>query len=673
MFFLFNNLFAQSTINNFGISEFINSYSGYTKFSLIDFDQDGTKDLILYGNNHKNFVLHRGLKDSTFSKPIKKFFFFPIDDFKWLTKTKSGEDYYLFVSRNKRLIGLVSFTRSNSLQLLNSIEFNSYPSSIKIVDLNKNGKNEALVFGNNFDGIQHISNNGYRLENYELNNESVYSDIILKDFNQDDLVDLIVIDVIKNSISFLENADFNGFVPVREIQFEDNLISITSLEINKDNFSDLIVAKENGLEFLFGDSVYSYIDRSIFKTPITGPPIIIADLYKDSFYDLAKINHLDDQLVIYSNIDKEEESINIEFNGISDINVLKKKNSNSLIVLSKTGKILNLSSQKYNAKSFSFVLGGSPDKLEFLSFKDSSYSNIFIGNSKDNSISIIKFDSSDVFSELEKKTLLNSYSDFSISKMGNLIACYTFNNRLIEIVSNIQSEPTLYNSEFVYTSHEIENLIVDKDNSIQVLELSENELFHESIIKKNGRYFPKEIFSIDTQVVKSQILGSGEIYYWVRTANNYEFKKSVLGNPEPILNITSNALNANILILPESNGSSNLITIIADKLSEKVFLVNDNKIQQFNSNKGNIAKNIKNEKYIKYYNFGTQQKMILSYDKPQRKVFQYLIDDKEKTIVLRKSFEDIDLNDYFVQRFNDKMHLIYSDNTNNCLTFKVLD
>ena len=303
----------------------LNTYSGYTKFSFVDFDQDGVKDLILYGNNQKNFVIHRGFRDSTFSKPIRKFFFFPIDDFKWLTKTKSGTDYYLFVSRNKRLIGLVSFTNSFSLQLLNSIEFNSYPSSIKIVDLNKNGKNEALIFGNNFNGIQHITNNGYKLENFELNIENVYSDIILQDFNQDDLEDLIAVDVIKNSISFLENNEFSGFVPIREIEFDESLFSIEVLDYNNDNFTDLIVAKENGLEILLGDSVYSYTKQSEFKTPFTSSQFILADLNKDSTYDLFKINSLGDQLVMYSNIFKEKEPINIEFGGISFIKFSKRK------------------------------------------------------------------------------------------------------------------------------------------------------------------------------------------------------------------------------------------------------------------------------------------------------------------------------------------------------------
>ncbi len=106
--------------------------------------------------------------------------------------------------------------------------------------------------------------------------------------------------------------------------------------------TDLIVAKENGLEILFGDSVYSYTKRSEFITQFTSPQFIIADLYKDSNFDLVNINKLEDQLIIYSNMVNTTDPINIEFNGLSYISILKKKNSNSLVVLSKKGKILIL-------------------------------------------------------------------------------------------------------------------------------------------------------------------------------------------------------------------------------------------------------------------------------------------------------------------------------------------
>ncbi len=75
------------------------------------------------------------------------------------------------------------------------------------------------------------------------------------------------------------------------------------------------------------------------------------------------------------------------------------------------------------------------------------HSKIFIGNSRNNSISIVNYDSAENFAELENKTLLNSFSDFSVSPNASLIACYTLKNRLIEIVSNSKNEVNSTNPE----------------------------------------------------------------------------------------------------------------------------------------------------------------------------------------------------------------------------------
>ena len=345
-----------------------------------------------------------------------------------------------------------------------------------------------------------------------------------------------------------------------------------------------------------------------------------------------------------------------------------------MVALSKKGKILYLSSIKKRAKSFSFITGGIPNKLEYLSRRDSLNSKIFIGNSKDNSITIINYDSAENFTELENKTLSNPYSDYSVSQNGSLIACYTLKDRLIEIASNEKNEINYNNPEFIYSSYEIDDLIIDKQNSIQALELFEHELFHEFIIKKNGRYLSKEIFSIDTQVVKTKILANGDIYYWTQNISAFEFKRSLLGNPQSLLKTTSeNSLNPKIMILPENTGKNDLITLFSDDSKEKIFLVNGNNVQLYKSNKKLISSNSSGDNIVKYFNLGRQNRMIFIYDQLQRKIYQYTLDENNKLIILRKSIEDIDLNDYFVQRFNNKMYLIYSDKIKNCLTFKVLN
>lgn len=673
--FLFSNLFSQSTLNNFGASEFVKTYSGYSKFTLIDYDNDGVKDLFLYGSNTKSFVIHRGLKDSTFAGPIKKFFFFPIDDIKWLTKTKKGDDYYIFVSRNKRLAGLVSFTNSYSLQLLHTIEFNSYPSSIKIADLNDNGTNEALIYGNNFNGIQHLRNKGFKIETKEINDENVFSDLTIKDFNQDGVMDIVATDILKNTITFLENSEVNGFVQVREIELEENLFSLQVIDYDNDSFNDLVISKENGLDIFLGDSVNSYSNKMEFNTSFTPEPFIITDIYEDSFLDLVSINNLDDQLVLFSNIYKNENPIKIKFDGISDVNLLVKKNKKSLLALSKKGRILIINSAKKWGKTFSYSLGGTPANINNISWIDSSYSKIFINNSADNEIDILTLDSLGVFSEIGFKSVLNPFSNFSISSNGNIIVCYTAKNRLLEINSSGVEDKINNNPNFIYSYYPIENVIVDNQNTIQVMELYQNELFHESIIKKNGKYISKEIFSIDSSVIKSQIVTNSQIYYWTKNKNQYQFKESISGNIKLLLNIIDNdSTNKSIKIIQNrSNSNIDVVTIFSDGKKDDLYLWSDYKLKLYKSNSKILPDdNLKNN-FVQYYSPTREKKLLFVYNPVDRKMLEYNLSDEMNTVVLRKTIEGIDLDDYFINSYFNKMYLIYSDKIKNCLTFRILD
>lgn len=673
--FLFSNLFSQSTLNNFGVSEFVKTYSGYSKFTLIDYDKDGVKDLFLYGSNTKSFVIHKGFKDSTFGGPIKKFFFFPIDDIKWLTKTKKGEDYYIFVSRNKRLAGLVSFTNSYSLQLLHSVEFNSYPSSIKIADLNDNGTNEALIYGNNFNGIQQLRNKGFKIETKEINDENVFSDLTIKDFNQDGLIDIVATDILKNTITFLENSEENGFVQVREIELEENLFSLQVIDYDDDSFNDLVVSKENGLEIFFGDSVNSYSNKTKINTSFTPEPFIISDIYEDSIFDLVSINNLNDQLVLFSNIYENENPIKIEFNGISDVNLLTKKNKKSLLALSKKGRILILNSAKKWGKSFSYSFGGLPTNIDNISWKDSSHSKIYINNSADNEIDVLTLDSLGSFSKLGLKSVLNPFTNFNISSNGNIIVCYTAKNRLLEINSNRVEDKANNNPNFIYSYYPIENVIIDNENTIQVMELFQNELFHESIIKKNGKYISKEIFSIDSSVIKSQIVTNSQIYYWTKNKNQYQFKESLSGSIKLLVNVLDkDSTNKTIKILKNKFiSNTDVATIISDEKKANLYLWSGNQIKLYKSSSKILPNDKLKDNFVQYFSPSKKKKLLFVYNPIKLKMLEYSLNDDLNTVVLRKTIEGIDLDDYFIKSYFNKMYLIYSDKVKNCLTFRILD
>jgi hypothetical protein len=675
IFFGFINLPSQTQLNNFGISDIINTHSGYTKFTFLDYNKDGIEDLFLFGNQGKSFVIHKGLKDSTFSGPIRKFFFFPIDDIKWLTKSANGEDYFIFVSRNKRLAGLVSFTRNYSLQLLHTIQFNSYPSSITITDFDNDGKNEALVYGNNFNGIVIITNDGYRLESEPLLQQNVFSDLLLFDFNQDEIDDLVAVDVLNNTITFLENSEISGFISGREIALDKSPYSLQSFDHNIDDFTDLIIAKEGGLEIFFGDSVYSYANSVDYTFSFTPDNFLLTDFNLDNKKDLVAINKLEDQVVLFSDYEAKSDPLNIEFDGIADIKLLDKDHLNSLVALSSEGEIQILSNKNMWPTTFSWSVGGKPNKLKFVEQKDSLFSYLLVNNTTDNSINIVQLDSSGNFINFENNPLLNYFSEFKNFQNLDQFIGYSKQNRLLEIISKDKIEQNSNNPIYLYTKYPIKQLMIDDENNIQLLEVDKNNLFHETIIQTEEKFSSDKIVFIDSSVVTSYMNASEQIYYWAHNDSTYSFNRLSNGENQRLINLVDNdsSFGAALILEDQSITKDILITIFSSDQNEVVYLVTDDKVQTYKSRTMLIDNNRLTEQSMKFYSSTFAKKTLFIHNVTQSKIDIFEFDDKKNLLTLSNTIEAVNMNDYFVNKFYDKTYLVYTNNDNNCITFKVLN
>jgi hypothetical protein len=670
----FPNLYSQTLLNNFGISSFVKTYPGYTDFIYLDYNKDGIRDLLLYGNQEKNFVLHNGLQDSTYANAQKKFFFFPINDIKFLNKSKNGEDYFIFVSRNKRIAGLVSFTPSYSLQLLNTIEFNSYPSSINIVDLDKDGKNEALIYGNNFDGIVKVSNEGFKLVPETIYSESVYSDITSFDFNQDELDDLICVDVLNNSISFLENYELNGFSKSREILSEDVFHSLQKVDINQDDFFDLVLVKEKGLEVFLGDSVYSFADSYNINTSVKPDKFVFTDLNLDDKLDLVYMSRFDNQLVLNSDFSEEKSTINYTISGLTDFRINKKFSTNSLLLLSKKGKIQRITSKNRWSKKFNFSIGGQPNLVKYAKWKDSEISYFLIQNEVDNSVNQIKMDSKGNLVNLTNYSFLNNFTDFTFTnKLNNLIG-YSKQARLIEIVNLSSDDKINYNQHYLYTTYPIIDFEIDINNDFKILETNKNKIYFETISKNENKYVLGKMNFIDSMVTNSKMISQNLIYYWQLKKNKYSFIKSTVDSKKELisLNLENDSIPKSSIIYDKSDVANSVVTIFNDGKTEKVFLVKNDKVQTYKSNIRLFNESQQKDKDIKLYNKLLGPKTLMVYKPLQKRILFLEFDDKKNLLQLTNSVEAIEINDYFVNQFFGKKYLVYSDNFNNCISFRVL-
>ncbi len=675
VFFIpFISNYAQTFLNNFGFTEFVKTYPGYSKFTLVDFNQDGIKDLFLFGNQGKSFVIHEGIQDSTFSEAVKKFFFYPIDDFKWLTKSEAGDDYYIFVSRNKRLAGLVSFTKSYSLRLLNTIEFNSYPSSITITDLNGNGKNEALIYGNNFNGIEIVRSNGYLLNSKPLITEDVFNDVVILDFNQDENDDIVAIDVLNNNLTFFENTELLEFVVNREILFEESIFSIEKIDFNSDGFSDIAVVKDGGLNILKGDSVYSYSDQSSFSLEFTPDKIIISDFNLDKKNDLVASNKIENQLLFASDPQNNNNWIRFNLNAITDIKTFSKSKTKFLIALTKEGEFQIISARDGWGESFSYKVGGIPNKLYSSKKKDPNISILLIENQMDNAIDILEIDSKGRFTYLETTTFFNNFERFRFTPSFSNIIGYNSKKRLLEIISTTDVNLAKTHN-YIYTKHPIEHFNVGSDEKLNIAEIKDGKLFFEIISNHNGIYESDTLVFIDSLVSKAVLNKSNNIYYWKNDKSVLNLNKFSNGLKKQIHTVAlkDSIVYNSIILNDELSETGQLITIIANDIDERIFLIKDDKATRYTKNfKYSVDKNYTN-RIFKFYSSILGKKYFIEYHKEKNRFRFFEFDDKNLFIVPVKTIDAVKCNDYFVSKYFGKTYIVFTNSENNTLRFEALD
>lgn len=671
-FIITNSVSAQIELNNFGVTNKLKTHLGYTKFFVIDYNNDDQKDLFLFGNQEKSFVLHKGLKDSTFSEAVRKFFFFPIDDFKWLNKSATGDDYYIFASRNKRLVGLVSFTKSYSLQLLNTIQFDSYPSSIRITDFNKDGKNEALIFGNNFNGLKLIRNEGYKLYSETLLEQSLFNDLVIMDFNQDENDDIILIDVLNNSIKFLENSEDNYFVTSREINKEETILTIDGIDFDEDGFKDLIIGNEKGIEILEGDSVYSFSSSGSIKNEYPVDNFIISDFNTDNKFDLALINKSAGSLDITFNFDSDMEKLEYPFAGISDFKILRKQDKSLLLSLSDNGYFKILSNINNYGKDFAFSAGSSANKITLYNSETNS-PNLVFNTSIDNYVSLLNITSNAEIKTLYQTQLLQNYSEFACTQDMQTIIGFDLGSRLLEFVSvNKNRDKELMRLQsFVYTEFPIMNLVVDSENVIQILEREKKELYNSLIKKVDGNYQNSVHTLIDSNVVDAFIKRNGNILYWKNKNQKLYFKSFANGEYKNIIEYALTDTSKIQTFIQGDKHSSLIFTYFKIGNTVKFYILEKDKISEFALNEKKNVQLIKGN--IQIFTDSDDKKFLYAYNNELFELNIFEIEKGKKLLSHYNTFEGISINDYFIDRILGKSYLVYTSSENSSVNFKVMN
>ncbi len=472
------------------------------------------------------------------------------------------------------MIGLSSFTDYGTLLLLNELNLDGYPSYLLIADVDADGTNEAILSGENFNGITIISEDKFVLKGRKIFENRVFSSPVILDLDYDSYPDIAAFDILNNSLVFLINDRTGNFKIIRSLAVEGVLDNIKVFDFNKDHYDDLITSSPGGVSIFYGDSVSSFNNQAFIETPSQPGDIEIGDFNSDKLPDISFFSKESREL--YLIIQKSEADHFFDpillsvFPEGEDLTKIKTGNVEKLALLNNNGKIALIKRMKGIQDSSVLKMGGIPNFIRFFNMDFKQKPDILFVDDWNNTLNILRNFGQENWRNYFTFKLSGKYSNFyldnSSSSTLNVFA-YSDRSRLIEKVGISFNENNAHRSKF-YTKGSIYDLKYKKEESLNsdkltVLSSSQKELLRENILMNGDQFSSISIDSIDSDVVDAVFSSSqnDNLYYWVKSGNSLFFKK---------FNTSAGNLNREILYKIELSNESK-VQVITIPLRSKIF------------------------------------------------------------------------------------------------------
>lgn len=672
IFLLASSLFAQIPLNGFCRVEQIDVPRNFYEFRLIDIDEDDNDEIILFGSPEKRFVVI-DRSDNGYSV-APKFFFFPVSDFGFFNSLEPLGNFYFFVSEKTRKMGLTSFTKKGSMILLNQKSLDSYPAKFLIGDIDKDDKNEAVIFGNNFNGLSVVEQNNYKVLESKIIKNKIFSDLNFIDLDYDGYPDLVGIDLIANSVVLLMNDNNGNYKITRTIPFERDIKNLFTFDFNGDGFTDITVSEENSVAVLFGDSVSSFTERAAIEVPESIEKYRFEDLNGDANPDLIYIDaNRKDCRILLSTGKGFAEPLMLTNGKVFTGSHNEASDSSSLYLISPEGKFYSYSKFELT-DSVSVKIGGAIDKLYAEKIGKFDFPVFYFIDSYDNTLKILTGNSPDYFAGLYSDDLAEKHNRVDLYRNSDLkyeFHCYSEKGRLVEIL-NRNIPGTEVKREAVYTSFPILKVISQTDSSISVLEQNKDSLLIENFYRINEHFVNSDVELVDTGFVGKVTFSKSKdlFFYFTKTENGYFFKKYP-GNysvevTDFFVNPDSAFIQATMILNHVKNES---LHVLGGKSKTTYVLIAGKKSKELRG-EDDMIPIAKNNDDLKFYGNNKNKAYIYLYDDESHYVYGAEIDKRRKNILFTKITEMKNPGNFLIEKLGKSKYLIYSDTLNNTINFK---
>ncbi len=378
-FFLSQELFSQIPINGFCKYNSFAVNSDFNSLLTLNYNDDSYTDLLLFSPYSKEITTLTGLVNGGFAEPKTSKIPYQITNIQSLIEKNKVVKRYAFTSRENMRAGIYSFTSDGRAVLSGSVLFKSYPENISTADANQNGKDEILVSGSAFNGLSILSQTDHGLKEKKIIENTNFSEAVFADLRSDGYSDIAAVNLFNNSLFFFYNNGAGNFSLVRTIPMNAPIHALRAVDINLDNYTDLLYATGNSIVIMFGDFASAYDRIEKIKTEYRPDQIITGDFNKDGKIDIAYINYKNNIMsLLFAKSDSTfyPEMVYMQKDQLKTLVPFYSKFINGIAALSSKGFVYTLTNLSSISSRASLVFSSKPSSISYFDCNNNGINDI---------------------------------------------------------------------------------------------------------------------------------------------------------------------------------------------------------------------------------------------------------------------------------------------------------
>ncbi|HEX2866196.1 MAG TPA: VCBS repeat-containing protein [Ignavibacteriales bacterium] len=684
---------AQVPINGFCRYQSFVLHGGFRSFVPVSFNGDAYTDLVLFDPLKKELVAYSGHPEAPFKASQRSLLSQEISLLEPIDKNLPGTTC-AFISRKSRKAGFLSISNSGTPSLISSLRLDSYPGGMSLLDVNLDGHDEMLLFGQAFNGLSLVSRTKKGLREKKILKNRIFSHAVWADLNHDSYPDIIAFDLLRSSLIFLYNNSRDEFYEARQIEASKKISSLLAYDFDLDGLQDVIIAQGNTVHILFGDNVSSFSRSQTLRTDFRPDQVIISDFNRDGLNDIAYLDKT--RSVMSVAFSKDDGTFYREINylskeGLSEIAPYYSKFLTGILSLDAKGKMYLISNLSVIKDNVSLSFGADPGAIKYFDAGDNDIIDLCAIDRFRPALNIMLRDKGGIPSHFYSVDLLDSCTNLEISggkPFEKTFYCYSRGKRLIQAVTVNFRDNSVSKNNF-YASGPVSDLKVinaggESRTRLYAALINNGVLSLEVFEYLNYKYASLLSGPLETGTSEARIdeYSPFSIFYWKKGSSRLYFKKLLLDKElhqqsyvsEFTLGSHGAAFTPWIAgdILNQDMGSA--ANFIFDTDNYYAFISGIDKNRKLRL-KGNFsAFKIRNSSMISLgeIRFNGLKKLLV-YNDADCALEKLDVLKKSGILLATKLAKGNNVESYFVKNMNfKKYHFVYTDKSEKCVTIKEL-